>query len=781
MLILLRSLILSKAEQLSLFDMPVHVAASTDKNGVTRAAHMSIRKKRVPAPVTKRSQSRLDDFIAKHGGPAHLNSELEKMTPEQRAKLIDAMAHVDGVSHDDVMAKLNPVQGDLLTMDRDEAIEEHERLVRVLETPSHADDQQEAKKQAEELAKMKAPGSAPEIVEHVTRKGKTLRGVVRSDLSAEQAKAIDEYTFKKDGGWFIREKHLEVADKLDAAKDAGVISAEQHVAARAGAAKDGAEGAMIALDPLGAAKRQADKMRATAQTLADKSQESLSRDRLANTARRARMAASSIAESEKDAAIARTMFNLADAIESGEAKHLSGVKNGADVRMLDSALVQGMYERDRNLSYADQQSRKGRPPESSDIEHAVLPRSKWDSGGANPSKLIDLLKGKRGAPAMVAEIRRSPGPSAELMKKLKAAIDEKEFERNIGWWNVEAVKRLSRYERMGITSDADLRAALGEYLAYRDGPKKPDPVKEAERAIVGQKVGIDFFPTPKALAAKMAQLAGVQPGMKVLEPSAGNGHLADAAREAGGDVDTLEVSHQLRDILAAKGHKIVGHDFETHDAGDQYDAVIMNPPFSDRKDALHIERAWSAVKPGGKLVAIAGEGVFFGTDKRAIAFRAWLDKNGAEVEKLPENTFKGADLPAQTGANARLIVMEKPAVEPRMKNYGWDAVKLSDAYSFDELNALRKQVEVEHANPFTPEGRYTEKGQPSIHVYDKAGRKKLEKLAWAVTYKLQEKSKNPEVDLAEDRADLAEEMIRNPHSDKARALIHKISQTQDAE
>ncbi|MEN9431081.1 MAG: hypothetical protein RJA86_1940, partial [Pseudomonadota bacterium] len=46
------------------------------------------------------------------------------------------------------------------------------------------------------------------IVEYTTKKGKVIRGVVRTDLSYAEAKAIDEYTFKKDGGWFIREKHL---------------------------------------------------------------------------------------------------------------------------------------------------------------------------------------------------------------------------------------------------------------------------------------------------------------------------------------------------------------------------------------------------------------------------------------------------------------------------------------------------------------------------------------------------------------------------------------------
>jgi superfamily II DNA or RNA helicase/predicted RNA methylase len=49
---------------------------------------------------------------------------------------------------------------------------------------------------------------APEIVTYTTAKGKTLRGVVRTDLTKEQALAIDPYTMRHQGGWFIREKHL---------------------------------------------------------------------------------------------------------------------------------------------------------------------------------------------------------------------------------------------------------------------------------------------------------------------------------------------------------------------------------------------------------------------------------------------------------------------------------------------------------------------------------------------------------------------------------------------
>jgi len=86
----------------------------------------------------------------------------------------------------------------------------------------------------------------------------------------------------------------------------------------------------------------------------------------------------------------------------------------------------------------------------------------------------------------------------------------------------------------------------------------------------------------------------------------------------------------------------------------------MNPPFSNRLDAQHIKSAWDRVKPGGKLVAIAGEGVFFGSDKKAQEFRQWLDDNDATVEMLPGGTFSDKSLQATTDVNARLIVMDKP-------------------------------------------------------------------------------------------------------------------------
>lgn len=57
----------------------------------------------------------------------------------------------------------------------------------------------------------------PAIVEHVTRKGKTLRGVIVFGITKEQAEGVDPGTFMKDGGWFLREKRMRAAHAEDRA------------------------------------------------------------------------------------------------------------------------------------------------------------------------------------------------------------------------------------------------------------------------------------------------------------------------------------------------------------------------------------------------------------------------------------------------------------------------------------------------------------------------------------------------------------------------------------
>jgi Large polyvalent protein-associated domain 1 len=132
-------------------------------------------------------------------------------------------------------------------------------------------------------------------------------------------------------------------------------------------------------------------------------------------------------------------------------------------------------------------------------------------------------------------------------------------------------------------------------------------------------------------------------------------------------------------------------------------------------------------KNGGKLVAIAGEGVFFGSDKKAVAFREWLESHGADVEKLPEKTFMDKDLLAQTSVNARMIVLEKPAAAGSAPSDSSDSANQPNAKAMElarkivgkrffvdhkDINELIRQARIEgvpHEDTYFGEDRSRQK------------------------------------------------------------------------
>jgi hypothetical protein len=274
--------------------------------------------------------------------------------------------------------------------------------------------------------------------------------------------------------------------------------------------------------------------------------------------------------------------------------------------------------------------------------------------------------------------------------KLIAALgkaNRKQQKISVPWQFERAHSDLSRLQKMGIESPAEFRAALREFIDLKEQPAQEDKIKKLERSMVGRaNDGLDFFPTPQSVADEMIAAAEIQEGMKVLEPSAGMGHIADQIRDAGVDPDVIELSGNRRELLEAKGHNIVAHDFMDYSEGG-YDRIIMNPPFSDRRDAAHVQHAYDLLKPGGRLVAIMGEGVFFGSDKKASSFMDWLDSVGGEHEKMPENTFMDKSLPVTTGVNTRMVVIDKPLLGETPNN---DDLKYSRSTSEPTANKHTK-------------------------------------------------------------------------------------------
>lgn len=169
----------------------------------------------------------------------------------------------------------------------------------------------------------------------------------------------------------------------------------------------------------------------------------------------------------------------------------------------------------------------------------------------------------------------------------------------------------------------------------------------------------DFFPTPRSLVARMMDMASVTSCMEVLEPSAGKGDIAKAARACGANVSCCEVAPALREILHNAGFQLIGSDFLDVPAQPRFDAVVMNPPFSGMVDVDHVRHAYGFLAPGSRLVAIMAESAFLRSDRRAQEFRDWLASVDGESERLPSDTFSSAESFRSTGVQTRIVTLTR--------------------------------------------------------------------------------------------------------------------------
>lgn len=162
-------------------------------------------------------------------------------------------------------------------------------------------------------------------------------------------------------------------------------------------------------------------------------------------------------------------------------------------------------------------------------------------------------------------------------------------------------------------------------------------------------VAPQLFPTPPGLAARMVELADIDPRHKVLEPSAGTGNILKAIGDQPDKV-AVEVNASLVEGLArlgVSGLRIHQADFlECNGELGAFDRIVMNPPFADAADIAHIEHAATLLKPGGRLVAICANGP---------RQQERLRPQCAEWHELPPDTLKDSG----TGVNAALVIIER--------------------------------------------------------------------------------------------------------------------------
>jgi hypothetical protein len=188
-----------------------------------------------------------------------------------------------------------------------------------------------------------------------------------------------------------------------------------------------------------------------------------------------------------------------------------------------------------------------------------------------------------------------------------------------------------------------------------EAAKKQKELENKVKSLIGQIPG--FFPTPENVASEIIEMARIEDGNTILEPSAGAGNLADVIKRENGSVkiDVIEYNSTLKELLQSKGYNLIADDFMTYNNGKRFDRVIMNPPFENGQDIDHVKHAYDLLSENGRLVSIMSVGPFFRNDKKSSEFREWFDNlNGAKFD-LPEGSFKQS----LTGVNTCCVVIDK--------------------------------------------------------------------------------------------------------------------------
>lgn len=180
-----------------------------------------------------------------------------------------------------------------------------------------------------------------------------------------------------------------------------------------------------------------------------------------------------------------------------------------------------------------------------------------------------------------------------------------------------------------------------------------NPTELLEQIANGEKKNLkkeyQFFATPSELAARMVEMAELgesedQGYGDILEPSAGQGAIVKAIHEATERAVTVHC-YELMDINRGilekmPGVKLIGDDFMKAASVVQYDRIIANPPFTKNQDIDHIRLMYNLLKPGGVMASLSSISWTFGSIKKQVEFREWLDEVGAYTEEIPENTFR---------------------------------------------------------------------------------------------------------------------------------------------
>ena len=185
-----------------------------------------------------------------------------------------------------------------------------------------------------------------------------------------------------------------------------------------------------------------------------------------------------------------------------------------------------------------------------------------------------------------------------------------------------------------------------------------------ESGTLDPKVKTGYFNTPREVITKMIDLADLQLDHRILEPSAGQGHIVDMIVDylSNGNIEDVNISlcetlSENITILNEKGYYPESDFFEFAErcrkSNIYFDRILMNPPFEKQADIDHVTTAYNLLDENGILVAIMSNGVMFRENKKTVQFRENIMSHQTYIEELLLGTFE------KTNVKSVLVRLEK--------------------------------------------------------------------------------------------------------------------------
>lgn len=216
----------------------------------------------------------------------------------------------------------------------------------------------------------------------------------------------------------------------------------------------------------------------------------------------------------------------------------------------------------------------------------------------------------------------------------------------------------------------DLVEKVNKLLADYYGAVLPDAAEKGEAGASFEKrtnlpaKELQFYHSPGAVVDELLSGLYLKPGARVLEPSAGTGHIVRELLAKKVDVTAIEIHpgrvKQLRELEGEICQVIEGNFLDTN-ASPIYAAAVLNPPFFGTHWMDHVRHAWDFLEPGGQLRAVLPISAELGETKAHIAFRRWAEKVNARswgsiFADLPPESFAEAG----TRINTVILSLTKP-------------------------------------------------------------------------------------------------------------------------